>query len=181
MTTRSPTQFSLRRLLVLVTFCAVVIVGCHQLYLAIRPIPFTPHERAISSVNNRDGWAREDKDGFVIADLNGGTIPITDQSLLDLTACRRLRKLTAYETAITDNGLVHLRGHDNLKILHLDKCAGITDGAIPHLIALTQLEELSINGTAISEYGLRALRNALPNCTIRSSKDPNPVGGANAR
>lgn len=126
----------------------------------------SPHQKAIDSVNGLDGWAREEDDGYVVADLNGGTCPIRDGSLKNLLECQRLRKLTAYQTQLTDAGLFYLRVHKDLRILHLDDCKGITDASIPELSQLDGLTELSLIGTSISESGLHALRAALPSCNV---------------
>lgn len=126
----------------------------------------SPHQKAMDSVNGLDGWAREEDDGYVVADLNGGTCPIRDASLKNLLDCQRLRRLTAYQTEITDAGLTFLRVHKDLRILHLDDCKGITDAAIPELSQLDGLTELSLTGTSVSESGLQALRAALPRCSI---------------
>ena len=77
----------------------------------------THHERAVNSVNHRDGWAREDGSGFVIADLNRGTIPITNSSSRDLVECERPRDLSASGTEITDSGLAFLVGPGQRKSL----------------------------------------------------------------
>src|SRR5687767_9340180 len=116
-------QFSLFRLFLVMTICAGAIGACCYVW---DELPLSPHERAVSSVNARDGWAHEDDSGFIIANLNGGTIQINDKSLEDLIACKRLRKLTADHTAITDQGLAYLTRHKDLTILHLDFSLGVT-------------------------------------------------------
>ena len=157
------TQFHLRTLFVAMALIAIVLAPI----LAIQRAMYrSPHQRALESVNGLDGWAREDTDGYVVADLNGGTCPIHDQSVRNLIDCQRLRKLTAYQTLLTDAGLQHLQVHKDLRILHLDDCIGITDRGIPELSKLKQLTELSVTGTSLSETGLQTLRVALPNCNI---------------
>lgn len=126
----------------------------------------SPHQKAIDSVNIRDGWAREEIDGYVVADLNGGTCPIHDESLKELADCQNLKKLTAYHTGVTDAGLHYLLKHKALRVLHLDDCKGITDKSISELSQLKGLMELSLTGTSISESGLQSLRVALPSCRI---------------
>jgi hypothetical protein len=158
-----PLQFGLRAVFIAIAFVALAIAPIVSFQ---RVMYRTPHQRAIDSVNDLDGWAREEADGYVVADLNGGTCPIYDESLKELANCQRLRKLTAYQTQLTDAGLHYLRVHKDLRILHLDDCSGITDKSIPELSHLTWLEELSLTGTSISESGLRALRAALPGCSI---------------
>ncbi len=160
--TRSP-QFGLRAVFIAMAAVAFAIAPIVALQRAMYR---SPHQRAIDSVNGLDGWAREEADGYVVADLNGGTCPIYDESLKKLIDCQRLRKLTAYQTQLTDAGLHYLRIHKDLRILHLDDCLGITDKSVPELSQLDGLTELSLTGTSISESGLRALRVALPGCSI---------------
>ena len=46
----------------------------------------------------------------------------------------------------------------------------VTDGLVPDLCRFSQLRELNLGVTTeISPAGLRQLRDALPNCTIRTS------------
>ncbi len=158
-----PPQFGLRAVFIAM---AVVALAIAPIVAFQRAMYRTPHQRAIDSVNGLDGWAREEADGYVVADLNGGTCPIHDESLRKIVDCQRLRKLTAYQTRLTDAGLHYLRVHKDLRILHLDDCKGITDKSVPELSQLDWLTELSLTGTSISESGLQALRVALPDCSI---------------
>ncbi len=159
----SPPQFRLRAMFLSMTLIALVLA---PLVAIQRAMYRSPHQRAIDNVNGLDGWAREEADGYVVADLNGGTCPIRDESLRKLTDCQYLRKLTAYQTLLTDAGLQYLHVHKDLRILHLDDCPGITDKSIPELSKLEQLTELSLTGTSLSESGVLKLRVALPNCSI---------------
>ncbi len=156
-------QFGLRTVFIAMAVVALALVPIVAIQRAMYR---SPHQRAIDSVNDRDGWAREEADGYVVADLNGGTCPVYDESLKKLVDCQRLRKLTAYQTQITDAGLHYLLVHKELRILHLDDCSGITDKSVPELSQLNGVTELSLTGTSISESGLQALRVALPSCSI---------------
>ena len=155
-------RYSLQAIFIATLMVAFAVV-CTE--LVRRDFHLTRHDYAIAQVNGRDGWARAEE-GYVVADLNGGTCPIGDKSLQELEGCQRLRKLTAYRTNVTDGGLVYLLPHLELEILHLDDCSEITDGAIPHLSKLTHLRELSVTGTGFTESGLQLLREALPNCKV---------------
>ncbi len=110
--TRSP-QFGLRAVFIAMAAVAFAIAPIVALQRAMYR---SPHQRAIDSVNGLDGWAREEADGYVVADLNGGTCPIYDESLKKLIDCQRLRKLTAYQTQLTDAGLHYLRIHKDLRM-----------------------------------------------------------------
>ncbi|MCZ7648839.1 MAG: hypothetical protein M5U26_26875 [Planctomycetota bacterium] len=163
--TKRPFQFSYWSLLVIVVLLAALPIAVKKL-IELTPFYKTPHQAALESVNNRDGWARRDRHGYVTADLNGGTIAIHDQSLCDLVACQKLRELNAFKTSITDAGLVYLTGHTDLKILRLDGSIGISDAAIPVLSKLIGLELLSLKDTRMSQAGIARLRAALPACEI---------------
>ena len=97
-------RYSVRSIFLATLFVAFFLASLGAIRRVLR---LTPHEYAIDQVNGRDGWAREEEDG-VVADLNGYTCPIGDKSLKELVGCQRLRKLTAYKTNVTDNGLIYL-------------------------------------------------------------------------
>ena len=65
---------------------------------------------------------------------------------------------------VTDGELVHLAGLTNLKSLSLPK--QITDAGLVHLKGLTSLEELDLSGTQVTDAGLAAMQQTLPNCEI---------------
>jgi hypothetical protein len=46
--------------------------------------------------------------------------------------------------------------------------ARVTDAGLPNLYRLTHLQQLNLNETQVTEYGVTALRKALPNCKIAS-------------
>jgi hypothetical protein len=50
--------------------------------------------------------------------------------------------------------------------------APLTDTAIPYLTKLVHLQHLELNGTSISESGIQALREALPNTQIAIPEEP---------
>jgi hypothetical protein len=144
---------------VMLASIAGTLVVCALIHIVGRP---TPHQNAIASVLERDGSALSDEDGYILVNLKGGSIPITDASLRDLVPCRRLRQLTAYGCSITDDGLSYLVGHRNLRVLHLDGCSQITDAGVVHLVQISSLRELSLSETQVTQRGIEALRKALP-------------------
>ena len=60
--------------------------------------------------------------------------------------------------AITDAGLVHLRGLTKLKWLYLDRHPQLTDAGLVHLQGLTELEDLGLSDTRVSDAGLVHLK-----------------------
>ena len=70
-----------------------------------------------------------------------------------------------WKTAITDAGLVHLKGLINLKRLILADTQ-ITDAGLVHLRGLKRLQELEVSNTRVTDTALRELQRALPNLRI---------------
>ena len=61
---------------------------------------------------------------------------------------------------------MHLKGLTNLQELDL---AGtqVTDAGLVHLKGLTNLQELDLSYTQVTEGGVQEQRQALPNCNIQ--------------
>ena len=70
----------------------------------------------------------------------------------------RLRSIVAHDSAIDDQGLVHLARCRGLRRLELNG-APITDVGLPRLADLTELEELNLTGTQITDAGLLHLKS----------------------
>ena len=78
----------------------------------------------------------------------------------------RMEGLDVPRRAKTDLGLVHyLAAVEAPTILNFDGWK-ITDGSVLPLKELTQLKELHLAGTDISDAGIAELKKALPNCKI---------------
>ncbi len=60
-------------------------------------------------------------------------------------------------------GLAHLKGLTQLQNLGLDGTK-ISDTGLEHLKMLTQLQQLSIDGTEVTAQGVKKLQQALPEC-----------------
>jgi hypothetical protein len=66
-------------------------------------------------------------------------------------------------------GLYHLRFVPHL--VSVDLCSmKVGDQAVDHLCALSDLKELALLGSEITDENLKRLRTALPNCEIHSDK-----------
>ena len=90
---------------------------------------------------------------------------VTDTGIRQMThKFPRLRWLTAEGTNVTDRAL------DDLKALNLEwlilRETLVSDACVPSLIAMTQLEQLDLRSTAVTEAGASRIRRALPKCKV---------------
>lgn len=86
----------------------------------------------------------------------------TDAGLVHLTELENLDALGLQGSAITDAGLVHIKNLSNLRELYLSmpKLAverWITDNSLPLLTSFQRMERLSLQGTHITDEGVRRL------------------------
>ena len=98
----------------------------------------------------------------VFAEKEGG-------QLFSLNTSGTMERLHLENTAITDAGLVHLKGLKDLKELSLINTA-ITDAGLVHLKGLTKLEDLWLDYTDVTVAGVHELQEALPYCGIYAFK-----------
>ena len=99
--------------------------------------------------------------------------PATDADLEHVRKLAKLKWLSLDGTQMTDAGLECLAGLTRLEQLSLVRTR-ITDAGLEHLQRLTQLQELHLYGTHISSgsAGLKALKQALPDCQILCDRNP---------
>ena len=91
----------------------------------------------------------------------------TDEQLAEkLKGLVNLETLNLSYTKITDTWLVHLKGFTNLETLDLRWCEKITDKGLVHLKGLSKLESLNLNGTKITDAGVKSIQESLPDCKI---------------
>jgi Leucine-rich repeat (LRR) protein len=95
---------------------------------------------------------------------------VADAGLMHLKEMTKLSILFLGYTKIVGPGLVHLAGLPSLRHLDLPG-APLTDAAVEPLKQMKHLQVLSINTTGMSEGAVEELRRALPDCTIRTSKN----------
>lgn len=89
--------------------------------------------------------------------LNLMQVPVDDAGLAPISRFPRLMHLTlADNPAVTDAGLVHLRGLADLQSLDLRNCR-VTDAGLAHILACPRLVYLDLSGTQISDAGLASL------------------------
>jgi hypothetical protein len=82
---------------------------------------------------------------------------VTNRGLAHLAGMDQLRKLHLNRTAVSDRGLRHLAGLSGLRELHLSRTR-ITDAGLAHLAGLAQLRFLGISGTEVTDAGLVHLK-----------------------
>jgi hypothetical protein len=117
---------------------------------------------------------------------------VTDEGLAHLARLQKLRKLDLGGNEISGRGLIHLTDLPELESLGLSHVDGISDedllilrycpairelnlfsttiadGVIQYLANLSNLRELNVASTGITEEGVTALHRALPKCRIFS-------------
>jgi hypothetical protein len=92
---------------------------------------------------------------------------VTDEGLLHLRACSKLRFLGLNGIPITDKGLAEISDLAELDSISLNGTK-ITDAGLVHLEKLTKLKHLWLRNTAITDAGYRKLQAALPDCEIQA-------------
>ena len=85
---------------------------------------------------------------------------VTDAGLVHLKGLTNLQSLGigGFGSKITDSGLVHLKGLTNLQTLNLFGCPKITDAGLVHLKGLTNLQTLGLYSIQITDAGLVHLK-----------------------
>ncbi|HUG89374.1 MAG TPA: hypothetical protein VML55_00985, partial [Planctomycetaceae bacterium] len=93
---------------------------------------------------------------------------LTDAGLEHLAGMRQLESLDLLGTAVTDAGLVHLRGVRSLRSLSLCR-TGVTDAGLRELNPnpLTDLRELDVSETRVTQAAINELQAAIPECRIK--------------
>ena len=76
------------------------------------------------------------------------------------------RFATVSATGVSARWLEKMKVLPNLEKLRLQGCGRVGDDAVPALIALSNLREIDLKGTSVTEKGLAALRAAKPKAQI---------------
>jgi len=107
--------------------------------------------------------------------INLNNMPLEDKDMAVLGNFPNLERLFLNFTDITGEGIKHLQGLEQLRLLSL---AGnsLDAAAITHLSELKNLNHLYVWNTGLEEAQLQALKSALPNTTIETGyKDDGTV------
>ena len=123
-----------------------------------------------------EGCAIERNDREQIVEVSATNVELTDEALGRLCSMglENVRTLVLSGSwvqvrrrpLLTDKGLVHLKGMDQLEDLDLSGNRGITDAGLVHLKGLSNLIRLDLTDTEVTKEGHADLKQALPNCGI---------------
>lgn len=90
--------------------------------------------------------------------------------LVQHQSCNVFKTLNAGKNGIGDPGMVvFFKGHKTLEKLELHLNRGISDNGLAALIGVKTLKVLDVSGTSCGAAGAQALKQKLPECTIRTS------------
>jgi Leucine-rich repeat (LRR) protein len=112
--------------------------------------------------------------GLTYLDLSGSqrtdsglwSVSLSEPGLDAVATLRNLRRLRLNGTAVSARGLDRIKGLAKLEGLDLEGCKRVGDEAVPVLALFPALAVLDLTGTAFTEKGIAALRQAQPHCKI---------------
>ena len=79
-----------------------------------------------------------------------------------------LQHLQLVSTAVTDNGMESIRFNEELQLLGIYDAPGLTDTGLFPLAQLPKIRNITISEARISDHGVSALQDALPNCDVKN-------------
>lgn len=108
--------------------------------------------------------------GAEIETLDIGSTKATGDCLKTLLQHETIESVSfSGSTHVSDDDLIYIAQLNTLRHLRLN-FTSVSDASIPGLSRMTQLEELFVDNTRISEDGLKQLRNALgPQCLVHGN------------
>jgi Leucine Rich Repeat (LRR) protein len=101
------------------------------------------------------------------AEFRGGGV--TDAGLeraAELGRFPKLRSVAFTNCNITDAGLERLAEWKALEVVAVHGCGKITDVGLQYLVDLPNLQRVELDGTNVTEQGINALCEALPDCLV---------------
>lgn len=110
---------------------------------------------------------------YVISDLQSLKLKgtrITSVGMASLSQIPSLVLVDASNTNVTDEGLAQAAQWSRLRYLSLNNTE-ISDAAVPHLKTIKSLKGLSLLHTSVTAEGVKALKEALPECMIVTKPD----------
>jgi hypothetical protein len=90
--------------------------------------------------------------------------PVWLRNLLGNDFFYNVRRIYAGLSSLSDTDVMHLDVVPTLE--YLETSRAITDAGLIHLRGLKNLKELDLNGSVVSDAGVAKLQQALPNCKI---------------
>jgi hypothetical protein len=159
-------QFSLRTLLVFVTFCAI----CCS-WFAVKMQQARQQRVAVAAILKLGGsvdrpelskpaWLRNLLGNDLFSNVQAANFfgtQVTDADLENLKSLTQLRFLNLERTQVTDTGLENLKGLNELEELNLVETK-ITDAGLEKLEGLSQLHVLCLGDTQVTDAGLEHLK-----------------------
>lgn len=98
---------------------------------------------------------------------------VTDDVVPHIQGLSSMKALQLSHTGITDAGLAKLEGFAELTHLGLDGTV-VTDESISVITSFKTLKYLNISDSDLTAEGIRAVREALPDCRVESEPKPKP-------
>ncbi len=101
------------------------------------------------------------------AEFRGGGV--TDAGLTRVAELERFPKLRLVcfnNCSISDAGLERLAGWKALEVVAVHGCGKITDVGLQYLVDLPNLQRVELDGTNVTEQGINALCETLPDCLV---------------
>ena len=141
----------------------VGIVGC----VRQSPVRQSREEEVATEINRLGGSFSHASGGVAgpIVEVYFNGTHLTDVGLEHLKGLNNLRQLHLGSTQVTDAGLEHLKGLTKLSMLWLSHTQ-ITDGGLEHLSGMTNLRHLFVDGTQVTDEGVKKLEETLPECGV---------------
>lgn len=121
-----------------------------------------------SDITDDDLRRLEDFIGLKMVRLN--ETKISGRGLVHVTHQPGLWFLELRDCAVTDAGVAPLQICRGMRFLNLNGNSSITDAGLEHLENLSNLINLGVAETNVSEEGVDRLQNALPRCNIQTDR-----------
>ena len=143
------------------------LVVCDGSHASVFDLPMMfdyPTQRAVDQLRKRHASIDQIGDLLKIS----GIRDCTDGDLKILTAIRRPSIFSPlFDSGITDKGLTHLAGNQQIVELHLPRSEKITDAGLAHLTGLSRLKVLDLSETKITDAALPHLAKMAQLTTLR--------------
>ena len=125
-------------------------------------------ESAHPTVEERDAWIAEHRHRLETgeSDIAFYQTVNTNVLLAELAGMPELESIVFTQADISAEGLQHLKSYPNLREVSFVIQHNVDDSMIQQLRSCTQLKSITFDGTSVTDDGIRALQEQLPNCQI---------------